>query len=218
EAETDRHMAGSQIDQAPRDKEGADTARTLFMQRHGSIIDAPNAANARTDQDASALLFFLGLGLDASVLNGLRGSSHGVDDEIVYLALLLALHPLVGIVLAIGIVSQRQTVSDLTGDIIDLNVVDTLGSTLACQNVGPGGLHSATKGRDKPHSGDDDSAQFHVSTLSVQLSWWPWSGRQLHRRRSGWTRRHRRGSQPRILPRTPSPAQPGPANPHPDRR
>ncbi|MNL60353.1 hypothetical protein D3C87_1841530 [compost metagenome] len=127
------------------------------MQRNGGIIDAADAADARADQNACAFLVFLGFWFNPGILDGLGGSGHGVDDEIVDLALFLGFHPLVGIVLAIGIIPAGQPMRDLARDVIDLEFVDTLGSTLACQDIGPSGLHSATKGRDKPHSGDDDS-------------------------------------------------------------
>jgi hypothetical protein len=148
EAEADGHLAASQVDQAAGDEEGADATRPLFMQRYGGIVDAADAANARADQDASAFLLFLGLWLDAGILDGLRGRSHGVDDEGVNLALLLDLHPLIGVVLAFGIVPERNTMGDLAGNIVDLEIVDTLGATLAGKDVGPGGFNTTTQRRD----------------------------------------------------------------------
>jgi hypothetical protein len=143
-------------------KKGLIRRGPFVVEGDGGIIDAANPANARADQNACAFLLFLRLGFNPGILDGLGGSGHGIDDEIVDLALLLGFHPFVWIVLAIGIVPTGQPMSNLAGDIVDLEFVDTLGSTLACKNIGPRGLHSATKGRDKPHSGDDDSAKFHV--------------------------------------------------------
>jgi hypothetical protein len=52
--------------------------------------------------------------------------------------------------------------SDLAGDIIDLEVVDPFGPTLARKNIGPGGFNSATKGRDEAQPGYDDATEFHI--------------------------------------------------------
>ena len=40
------------------------------------------------------------------------------------------------------------TMGDLAGNIVDLEIVDTLGATLAGKDVGPGRLNTATKRRD----------------------------------------------------------------------
>lgn len=53
---------------------------------------------------------------------------------------------------------------DLAGDIVDLEVVDPLGTAFRGQDVGPGGFYAAAKGIDRPHASDDDSAQFHSWT------------------------------------------------------
>jgi hypothetical protein len=47
--------------------------------------------------------------------------------------------------------------SDLTGDIINLEFVDALGATLAGQNVGPSGFNSAAEGRYKAQPGYDNA-------------------------------------------------------------
>ena len=96
--------------------------------------------------DAGALLLFLGLGLDAGVVDGLRGRRHGIDDERIDLALILDVHPFVGIELAVGIVAERNAVGDLAGDVIDLEIVDALGAALAGEDVGPGGFYAAPSG------------------------------------------------------------------------
>ena len=152
EAEADRDVARGEIDQAAGNEERADAARALLVQHDRGLVDAAEPADARADQDAGALLLFLGLGLDAGVVDGLLGRRHGVDDERIDLALILDVHPLVGIELAVGVVAERDAVGDLAGDVVDLEIVDALGAALAGEDVGPGGFDAAAEGRDEPHS------------------------------------------------------------------
>jgi hypothetical protein len=48
--------------------------------------------------------------------------------------------------------------SDLTGNIIDLEIVDPFSATLAGQDIGPSGFNSAAEGRYKAQPGYDDAA------------------------------------------------------------
>ena len=50
---------------------------------------------------------------------------------------------------------------DLAGDIVDLEVVDALGATLAGEDIGPGRFYAAPERADDAHTRDDDAAQFH---------------------------------------------------------
>jgi hypothetical protein len=59
--------------------------------------------------------------------------------------------------------------SDLAGNVVDLEVVDLFGTTLAGQDIGPSGFNSAPDGRNKAHPGDDDATQFH-GQLSADLA------------------------------------------------
>ena len=177
EAKADGNIARGQVDQPPRDKERADPARTLFVQRDGGLVDAADPPDPRADQNAGALLFFGGLGFNPGIVNGLLGSGHGINDEGIDLALFLGVHPLIGIVLAVGGVAERQAMSDLAGNVTDVEFVDAFRATLAGQYIGPSGFNSAAERRNKTHPGDDDAAQFHavcLSQLSQGLSRRPW--------------------------------------------
>ena len=70
-------------------------------------------------------------------------------------------HPVVGIELALGERPERDAMGDLAGDIVDLEIVDAPGAALAGEDVGPGGFYAAPEGADRPHSRNDDAAQFH---------------------------------------------------------
>ena len=72
---------------------------------------------------------------------------NGID-----LALLLAVHPVVGVELALGVGPSGTRAGDLAGDVVDLEIVDALGAALAREDVGPGGLYAASEGADDPHS------------------------------------------------------------------
>ena len=53
----------------------------------------------------------------------LRGGRHRVDDERIDLALVLGLHPLVGVEGAVGAVAARDLAGDLAGEIVDLEAL-----------------------------------------------------------------------------------------------
>jgi hypothetical protein len=130
EAEADRHVAGGHVDDPARNEERADSARTLFEQRHRGLVDAADAADPRADQDARTFGFVLSLGLDAGIGNRLARRRHREDDERIDLALLLHIHPVVGTELSLGFGAEGDAMCDLAGDIVDLEIVDPLGTAL----------------------------------------------------------------------------------------
>ena len=107
----------------PGMKNGLTRRGTLLRQQQRSLRNAVEPADARTDENAAALLLLRGLGLIAGVADGLLGGSHGVNDEIIDLALLLRLHPIIGIEGAIGAVTAGNETSDLAGDVRDLELL-----------------------------------------------------------------------------------------------
>tara|TARA_R110002124_G_scaffold10096_8_gene50905 strand:- start:7456 stop:7923 length:468 start_codon:yes stop_codon:yes gene_type:complete len=60
--------------------------------------------------------------------------------------------------------------SDLAGDIVNLEFVDAPGTTLTGQDIGPGGFNSATEGCNQTHPGDDNATQFHIEYLRRLLT------------------------------------------------
>ena len=77
------------------------------------------------------------------------GGRHGVDDEVVDLALLLRLHPIVGIELALGRGAARNEAGDLAGEVVDLELLDAARAALPGDQRSPRGLDAAADGRDE---------------------------------------------------------------------
>ncbi len=67
EAEPDGDVARGKIDQPARNEERADALRAFFGHEQGGLLDALQAADARADQHARAVLLVGGLGLPARV-------------------------------------------------------------------------------------------------------------------------------------------------------
>src|SRR5476651_1665944 len=95
-------------------------ARTFFMQIDRRLGDALDAANAGADQHAGHGLIFVTGRPPAGVVERLARRAHGIDDELIDLALLLGLHPLVGIEGGVAAVAARHAASDLAGDVGDV--------------------------------------------------------------------------------------------------
>src|SRR5688572_25808389 len=98
---------------------------------------------------------FVGRGMPVGVLESLVGGSHGVDDEVIYLPLLLRLHPVAGIELPIGQGTAGHLGRDLARNVADLEARDPRGAALARENVPPRDFDAAAKRRDHSKTGDD---------------------------------------------------------------
>ena len=94
----------------------------------------------------------------AGVVERLARRAHGKDDEVVDLALLLRLHPLIGIVGAVAAVAARDHAGDLAGNVGDIEGVDLLGAALAFEQALPRRLDAASERRQHSHPGDDDTS------------------------------------------------------------
>ena len=127
----------------------------LSLSSDGGLVDAADAADAGADQDAGRASGPRRLGLPAGVGERLVGGRHGEDDEVVDLALLLRLHPVVGIERAVDAVAARDVAGDLAGRSDDLEVVDATRAALAGEEARPGRLDAAAERRHHAHAGDD---------------------------------------------------------------
>ena len=154
----DRDVAGGKIDQPAGNEERRDAPRALLLQEDRGVGDAREAADARADQDAGRLLLLGRIGLPARVGHGLVGGGHGVDDEVVDLALLLGLHPVVGIELAVDGGASRDEAGDLAGEIGDVELLDAARTALAGKEIAPRRLDAATDWSDQTKARDDDAA------------------------------------------------------------
>ena len=102
-----------------------DTLRgPALLQQQRGVGDAGQAADAGADQGAGGALVLFGLGMPVGIVERLARRAHREDDEIVDLALVLRLHPLVGIEGAVAAVAARNHAGDLAGEIGDVEGLD----------------------------------------------------------------------------------------------
>ena len=141
----DGDLARGEIDQTARNEERADPARALLRQQQRSLGDAIEAADARADENAAALLLLRRLGLIAGVAQACSAAAMRVDDEVIDLALLLRLHPIIGIERAVGTVAARNEASDLAGDVRDLELLDAARAALAGKQPRPACFDAARR-------------------------------------------------------------------------
>ncbi len=92
------------------------------------------------------------------MIESLTCGTHGIDDELVDFALLLRLHPLVGIVGAVRTVAARDYARDLAGNIGHIKCVDLFGAALTLEKPRPRWFNTAAKRRYHAQSGDDDTS------------------------------------------------------------
>src|SRR6185437_14169702 len=156
EPEFDRDVAGGEIDDAAGNEERRYPARALLVQGDRDAGDALDAADAGADQHAGAGLLLMALRMPAGVVERLTGSAHGKGDELIDLALLLRLHPLVGIVGGVGAIAARNLAGDPAGEIGDLEALDLAHAAFALDEARPSRLDAAAERRDRTHAGDDD--------------------------------------------------------------
>src|ERR1700693_6313012 len=92
--------------------------------------------------------------MPAGVVERLRRRRHPVENEVVDLAPLLGLHPLVGIEAAAGAVAARHLRRDLAGQIGDVAILDPARAALALEQAGPSALGAVAERRDHADAGD----------------------------------------------------------------
>src|SRR5947209_7127838 len=109
----DRHIARSEIDQAPWDKERRDTARPSFLEYDCCFSNARQPTDSGADHHAGSNLIVVARWFPTGILQSLSRGAHGKNNEVVDLALLLRLHPVIGAESTIRAVATR----DLTGDL-----------------------------------------------------------------------------------------------------
>src|SRR3954451_5020544 len=161
----DGNVAGSKIDQAAGNEEWRHAPRPLFLQHKRGLGNAFDAADAGADHDAGAPLILVVLGLPTGIVHRLLGRGHRIDDEVVNLALLLRLHPLVGIVGAVSAVAARDYTGDLAGDIGYVKRVDVLDPAFARDDALPRRFNATSQRRDHAEPGNNDA--------SHNLDLWP---------------------------------------------
>src|SRR5690606_31573890 len=81
-----------------------------------------------------------------------------VDNEIIALALLLVLHPVVGSELSLRQRALRHECSDLTRDVGYVELLHPTGAVLPLQQQRPGCINAATQWSDETQACDHDAA------------------------------------------------------------
>src|SRR6195952_155861 len=170
--------------------------------------------------------------MPVGVVERLLRRAHREDDEIIDLALVLVLHPLVGIEGAVGAVAARNHAGDAAGQIRHVERIDLPGAALAVEDALPGRLDAAAEWRHHAEARDDNPPHIQdsspLSSRPTTRSRWTavtarpassaprgvvsfsrsFQGTWWRRRRSESSPPHRRESRSLILLRTPSPARP----------
>src|SRR5262249_60344197 len=91
----DGHIAGSEIDEAPGDKEGRHLARATLFQEDRSFGNAVEAANSGADHGAGGTALFLCCRMPTGIVEGLARRSHRENYEVVDLVMILSILPLI---------------------------------------------------------------------------------------------------------------------------
>ncbi len=131
EAVLDRHIARGQIDQAAGNEERRNLARSALLEKQRRIGDARQAADSGTDHGAGGATILLGGGMPIGIIERLARRSHREDDEVVDLALVLRLHPLVGIESLAGTITSRHHACDPARQIGYIESINLPGAAFA---------------------------------------------------------------------------------------
>src|SRR4051812_3325858 len=158
----DRDIAGRKVDQAARNEERRHLARAALLEEDRSVGNAGESADAGSNHGAGGAAFFFGSRMPIGVVERLRGRAHRIDDEVVNLALVLRLHPLVGIEGSVCAVAARNHAGDLAREVGHVERVDLFRAAAAGQDSRPGRFHATAEWRDHAEPRDDHPS--HVKT------------------------------------------------------
>src|SRR5262245_4442375 len=168
EAVLDRHIAGRELDDAAGHEERRHAPRSALFEHHTGIGDAARAADAGADEHAGDDLVIVALRFPAGVVERLLGRAHRIDDELVDLALLLWLHPLVAVVGAVGAVAARDLSGDARGQVGHVDALDARHPALPGGETLPGVLDAATERRHHAETRDDHTPHVPLPSLARQ--------------------------------------------------
>src|SRR4029079_5173487 len=157
-------IAGGEIDQAAGNEERRNLARSALLQEQRGVGDAGQAADPGADQGAGGAFVVFGLGMPVGIVERLACGSHRKYDEIVDLALVLRLHPLVRIEGAVAAVAARNHAGDLAGEIGDLEGLDPPRAALAVEDTRPRCVNAAAEWRNHAQPRDDNPSHFKDSS------------------------------------------------------
>src|SRR5260221_6316948 len=156
QAVLDRHITRGKIDQAPGNEERRYLARAALLEKQRRIGNAGEAAAPGADHRAGGAAILFGGRMPIGVIERLARRAHREDDEVVDLALILRLHPLIGVECAVGAVAPRNHASDPTGQIGYIERTDLFGTALAVEDALPGRLDATAEWRHHAEARDDN--------------------------------------------------------------
>src|SRR6185437_8712494 len=156
EAVLDRHVSRSEVDQSAGNEEGRYLARSALLEQQRGIGDAGETTDAGADHRSGGATLLLGRGVPVGIVERLTRRAHGKDDEVVDLALVLRLHPLIGVERAVAAVAARNDAGDTAGEVGDVKGVDFPGAALAVEDAPPGRLDAAAEWRHHAEARDDN--------------------------------------------------------------
>src|SRR5258707_14356448 len=160
----DRDIAGSEINQTARNEEWRHFSRSPLLEQDRRVGDARQPADAGPDQRARRAAFVLRRGVPVRVIERLARRAHCKDDEIVDLALVLRLHPLVGIEGAIRTVAAGNDAGDPAGQIRDVERLDLPRVALAIEDTRPARLDATAEWRNHAQPRDDHPSHLQTSS------------------------------------------------------
>src|SRR5262249_48826072 len=140
EPKADRHVTGGKIDDASGNEERRDPTRPALLQQNSRIGNSPPSADPRTYEDSRCNLVLLGCRLPTRVFKRLLCRTHGKDDKLVDLALLLRLHPLIRLIGAVGAVPAGYLTGNARGQVGYINPIDPADPALASDKTTPRGF------------------------------------------------------------------------------
>src|ERR1700731_3602165 len=168
EAMLDRYIARGQVDQPPGDEERRYFARPALLQKHRGVGNAGETPYPGADHRSGSATVLLVRRMPVGIVERLACRAQRKDDEVIDLALVLWLHPLVGVEGAARTVAARHLASDLAGQIGDVECLDPAGAALASQDALPSRLDAPPEWRHHAEACDDNAS--HVLNSSPELA------------------------------------------------
>ena len=154
----DRHVTRREIDDPAGDEERRHSARAAVAQNQRGFRDAFDSADAGADQDTARDLLLVLVRMPVGIVERLLRRAHGIKDEVVDLALLLRLHPMIGIEGAASAVTAGNLAADLAGNVGDIEFFDASDPALRGEQALPRRLDTAGERRHHAEPSDDDAS------------------------------------------------------------
>jgi len=104
--------------------------------------------------------------MPVGIIERLAGRGHAEDDEVVDLALVLRLHPLVGIERVVAAVAAHDGAGVFGLQIGDIEALDRARTALTVEDALPGRLDTAAEWRHHAETSDDDPS--HIRKLRIE--------------------------------------------------